>query len=316
MPGSKGAFWHGMFEALDVSVPIGDRGNELLRTLHPGVQRAVFANAPLARGEYKRRHSMSQSLIWLERLCDLDALAAVIILLREACEQGMHEVAFLVGASVYSLLLSSTVSGLGYQIRAEIAAIVMHRILPLAKSNGRVYVPDIARFEGSSKILRHLLRHCVDVDLKEQAHARRRQAYALLQGRYGQDLLFGFRATTALDTGRAEWPVESQIEIYTASRYERWALEVVASFRDEREVPLTVMTEVLNGVEAIRQRSDPSSYPKELAPTPQLSVLDALAFVKLPSAEHSEEFDRKALASVLAASPRASTWTTVLSAAA
>jgi hypothetical protein len=314
--GSRAAYWHGLFEALDVSVMIGARGDELLRKLHPGVQRAVFVNDALARGECKRRQSISQILIWLERHCDLDALAAAIFLLREAVEQGKHALAFRIAVSVYRLLLASSVSGLGYLIRAELAVIVMHRILPLAKSNGRVYVPDVARFEGSSKILRQLLRRLSDPTRKDQATVRRRLICALLEGRYGEDLLFGFRATTALDAALPEWPVESQIEIYTASRYERWALEVMSSFRDERSVPRMVITEVQSGGRAIKRRNDPYAYPPELVPMSHPSVLDALAFVELPSQERSTKFDQGAVTSVLAASPRAGDASYALAAAA
>ncbi|RDS82304.1 hypothetical protein DWU98_09785 [Dyella monticola] len=96
-----GAVW----TVLDTSKPMGDSGDELLRGLHHGVQRAVFKPGPLEYGHYVRRSALNLPLKLLESRPDLDAVAATVVLLREAYERGNRSRAFDIGRSLHATLL-------------------------------------------------------------------------------------------------------------------------------------------------------------------------------------------------------------------
>jgi hypothetical protein len=262
MPGSMASFLHGFFDAIDLSKPIGNRGSESIRALHPAVQRAMFVNKPLAMGVYQRRVVSRQLLRWLERVGDLDALAGAIILLREAAERCNHALAFEIGMSVHRLLLAATITGPARQLRSEIAVVVLFRILRIAKSNGREFVPDLEQFWAAGNNLR--LAICAADDWSNEPVSGKR-AYDFLAGRPGSDLYFKFRATTALDSTQAEWPVESQVDVYTERKYSEWAWSISIFERERKPIPAQVTDEIARGIKAIRARNDPRLFPPELA---------------------------------------------------
>ena len=121
VPGSKGHFRHALFDAVELTTDLGRGGDELFQRLHPSVQHAVFQRSALKHRVYRRRASLARTLALLEPQGDLEALAAGVVLLREAQEARADERAFQIGESLYRMLVIACTGTEATFIRVELA---------------------------------------------------------------------------------------------------------------------------------------------------------------------------------------------------
>ncbi len=112
--------------------PLGEVGDRLLRQLRPSIQSAIYEARKLDKGRYVRRRAPTQPLPRLGGQAGLHALAATVVLLREAHETGSRPRAFEIGRALYRMLLMAAVAtNLGY-IKLELFDFFIKWIFPIA----------------------------------------------------------------------------------------------------------------------------------------------------------------------------------------
>ena len=245
VPGSKGHFRHALFEAVDLTTTLGRGGDELLQRLHPSVQHAVFERSALKRRGYRRRTSLARTLALLEPQGDLEALAAGVVLLREAHEADADERAFQIGESLYRMLVIACTGTQAIFIRAELALLVLFLVLPLAESRGRAFVPDLAHFLRSCDRLNTVILGLEDGNQiggarEDCLRAMRR----VLHGDFGDDLRFGLMAKLAPAAQLDTLCAKSRYDLHRNALLTAWAWDALRSGKVEQFVPTDVLDQM------------------------------------------------------------------------
>jgi len=245
VPGSKGHFRHALFDAVELTTDLGRGGDELLQRLHPSVQHAVFQRSALKHRVYRRRDSLARTLALLEPQGDLDALAAGVVLLREAQEAHADERAFQIGDSLYRTLIIACTGTQAIFIRAELALLVLILILPLAESRGRRFVPDLAYFLRSCERLNTVILGLEDSNQiggarKDCLRAMRR----VLHGDFGDDLRFGLMAKLAPAVPLDTLCARSRFDLHRNAILTAWGWDALRSGKVEQYLPTAVLDEM------------------------------------------------------------------------
>ena len=115
MPGSAKQLRHPLWEILNVDGPIGSQGEGILKRLDPDLQSKLFLSG--RRGA--RRVADARLAAVLKRRCDIDTLAVMTLLCREASENQDYEMALYWAGETYYMLLR-----LGLELHR-------HRVCPL-----------------------------------------------------------------------------------------------------------------------------------------------------------------------------------------
>jgi len=245
VPGSKGNFRHALFDAVDLTTDLGRGGDALLQRLHPSVQNAVFERSALKHRVYRRRASLARTLALLEPQGDLEALAAGVVLLREAKEAQADEQAFQIGESLYRMLVIACTGTEATFIRAELALLVLTLILPLAESRGRAFVPDLAHFLRSCDCLNTVILGLEDNNRiggarQDCLRAMRR----VLHGDFGDDLRFGLMAKLAPAAPRDTLSARSRFDLHRNAVLTAWGWDALHSGKIEQFVPTAVLDQI------------------------------------------------------------------------
>ncbi|MGH8055329.1 MAG: hypothetical protein ACREP4_15570 [Stenotrophomonas sp.] len=192
IPGSNELLTSPAWVALDITTPLEKHGDTLLRCLRPSIQSAVFEKRELAKGCYVRRDSIGLSLRCLEGQADLQSLAAMVVLLRDADARGDRSKAFMIGQSLHRTLLMAAVGSPLKFISLELLEYFIRIIFPMAAE--KEFMMDLDR-DMLCKQAKWLMRTV------EQMHAAGRPGFTLngntgqlrrlLQLDFGFDLLFG-----------------------------------------------------------------------------------------------------------------------------
>lgn len=132
LPGSEELIATPAWCALDVTQPLDGRGDALLRSLRPSIQSAVFDERELATGRYVRRKSLRSSLKSLEGQAGLQSLAATVVVLHDAYENGDRPKAFTIGRSLHRTLLMAAVASSLKFISLELFEFFIRYIFPMA----------------------------------------------------------------------------------------------------------------------------------------------------------------------------------------
>ncbi|MCD9006306.1 hypothetical protein LDO31_08670 [Luteimonas sp. XNQY3] len=192
LPGSEELLASPAWRALDVTRPLEGCGDALLRSLRPSIQSAVFDEQELAKGRYIRRGALGTSLRSLEGQADLQSLAAIVVLLRDAHANGDRSKAFTTGRSLHRTLLMATVGSPLKFISLELFEFFIRDIFPMTA--GKEFAMDLDRnmLNAQAGWLRRTA-------MQLHAAGRRgfslvgntRQLRRLLQLDFGFDLLYG-----------------------------------------------------------------------------------------------------------------------------
>lgn len=180
------------WDLLDVSRPIGGDGDKLLRRLRPSIQSALFEERALAMGRYVRRTAPVQPLIRLEGQADLQAIAAAVVLLREAHEAGDASRAFDVGRTLHGIMLmAAVVTGLR-GIAPELFEYLIRYVFPLASDTFIAFDLDREILNAQADWLRSTIVHMEDNGWTGYVPGGpTRELRRLLSVDYGFDLRFG-----------------------------------------------------------------------------------------------------------------------------
>lgn len=225
------------WNALDTSTPLGDRGDHLLRRLRLGVQQAVFDPRRLDAGDYVRRDTPVRPVRMLEGQADLDGVAALVILLREANECGDLAHALEIGRSLYSALLTATTSTPLLLIASELFEYFNRIIFPLA-SDAEVEL-DLEQddFHEQRLLLIRTFLQLEDAGRFKYEEITTRAQRAILSGRYGFDLLFGLGPRWRLTKPPDQVSKSNRRFVASMDVAREWGLETLRSGQRMRLMP-------------------------------------------------------------------------------
>lgn len=225
-----------VWKVLDTSRPIGDGGDELLRGLSPGVQQSVFKPGPLAYGRYVRRSAPNLPLKLLESRHDLDAIAATVVLLREAYESENRQRAFQIGRSLHAtLLMAASCLPLCY-IAAELIEFFIWQIFPLAANDEVEFDLDGAEFCAQIRCFNRALLSLEDLGRIKTVNfgAEWRK---VLSFEFGFDLFYGLGPRWKLAKDPEMVSPGSKILVGENRIGRNWALPSLLSGRVQQLIP-------------------------------------------------------------------------------
>ena len=234
VPGSEQILLAAFWDAFDVSQPLQQRGDILLRGLRPGVVQAIYEPEPLAAGRYVRRRAPKVPLMRLEGQADLQSLAAAVVLLREAFEAQDRQRAFAVGHSVHSLLLMACAEMGEISIDEELLGFFVMKIFPLAATEEINFGSSLGELILQMKMLRAIHSSLKQVGTLSDKPASTKQLRKVPGNGYGFD--FGFALAPRLELvdepDQASEEARRLVGFRKASR--KWAFDVLLSGRREK----------------------------------------------------------------------------------
>ena len=191
VPGSADVWSTMAWEAFDVEKPIGSCGDELLKRSPPAVQNAVYDGNALDHGRYRRRRSLRTTLGMLECHANLEGVAAMTILLREAHQASDPERCYDIGCSIHAALLMATARNPVFGVRAELFEFFIRRVFPIA--SGKEIAFDVTASELSELTfqLQNMILRLEDqgrIDLVTAGSTR--DVRKILRGQFGFDLQY------------------------------------------------------------------------------------------------------------------------------
>ena len=228
-----------VWKILDTSVPIGGRGNELLRGLRIGVQRAIFEPSSFRYGRYIRRSAPNLPLKLLESHPDLDALAGTVVLLREAYERGNRQRAFDIGRSLHATLLMASACIPLSDVGRELIEFFIWKIFPMASDEEVAFDLDGAEFCMQMRCFNRVLLILEDKGLIEALDysADWRKIVSL---DFGFDLFYGLGPRLKLIKDPASSSAESRRFVGDNRIGRNWALPSLMSGRVQRLIPAEI----------------------------------------------------------------------------
>ncbi|WP_157510270.1 hypothetical protein [Lysobacter sp. Root559] len=236
-PGTSEILQTAAWEALDLTHPLGEGGDTLLRRLRPSVQEAVFDKS-LRRGRYQRRSSQLRPLRLLEGEADLDGIAALVVLLREAHEAGNAARAFNIGRSLHSALLMATNRTPLFYIALELFDFFISEVFPLAADEEIAF--DLHRDELSEQLL---LFSRTALQLEDQEKIGLVDDGPTLEWRkvlsyhFGFDLHFGLGPRFRLTKPPEEASKDARNFVSEMAIYRDWGLSALRSGIPQRLIP-------------------------------------------------------------------------------
>jgi len=225
-----------IWKILDTSKPIGESGDELLRGLHLGVQRAVFKPGPLTYGHYVRRSAPNLPLKLLESHPDLDAVAASVLLLREAYESRNCSRAFEIGRSLHATLLMAASCMPLCDIATELMEFFIWQIFPLAADHEVAFDLDAAEFYAQTRCFNRAL-----LSLEDQGRIKAVNFGSdwrkVLSFEFGFDLFYGLGPRWRLVNAPEASSSESRYLVETTRIRRDWALASLLNGRVQKLIP-------------------------------------------------------------------------------
>ncbi|WP_313413539.1 hypothetical protein [Stenotrophomonas sp.] len=233
------------WDLLDASRPIGQQGDTLLRQLRPSIQNAIFDERALAAGRYERRRAPIQPLRRLEGQADLQALAATVVLLREASEAGDRSRAFEVGVVLHRILLMAVVGTRLRWIAPELFEFFIRQIFPLAAGDEVTLQLDRNVLGAQSQWLNRTILEMEDAGWCGYIPGgTTRQLRRLLSVDYGFDLLFGLSPRLKLAVPSEQASEDARRWVGWSNAAWDWATSVLDAGRRESLMPDDVIAQM------------------------------------------------------------------------
>lgn len=253
------AFRHPLWEALNTSRSIAASGDALFRRLHPHVQRAIFEPKALEFQQYRRRPTLQRCLNLLESYAGLDALCALVILLREAQAAERADETLAIGRSLYHMQLMLSCQNKIAQLALALAIYLETIIYPLANDGEVGY--DVAPLETLRTAALFGIRVVAMEDsgrIRSVNGGSSRDWHRIFCGAHGWDLLFGFSPKYKLTVPVAKASVQARRNVASHEVARQWGHEVLREFRSEPVMPEKVMKAVSTAIIEPLATSDPS----------------------------------------------------------
>jgi len=203
--------------------------NTGLRQLARDVHAVIYKSSRYRHDETRISRLSSADLLRLERRAGLDALAAQIIFLRLADEQGDREQALEIGESIYRVLLILSTNLPLFNLYTEFLFLFQVYVFPMAHNGHRgVIVDDTSDFGRARDQLHWLRLELEDADLIGYTTKAENEAMAnLLHGKWGFHIQFALAAPIGLLSCASEKNADDQNMIATAERFRAWGWEMI-----------------------------------------------------------------------------------------
>jgi hypothetical protein len=244
VPGSSDWLRAVLWEALDFRRELSVSADQWLRRLRPSVQSAVYDKRHLELGLYRRRTSLAKTLEMLEcQASDLDGVAALVILLREAHASNNRQRCFQIGQSLHATLLMACTSYPVRGIRFELIGYFIQYVFPLAASDDIALDVRIEEFCELAYRLNITILQLEDAELIGLVNGgSTRDWRKILHGQFGFDLQFAYSprlkpAKACLKASAAECIASSLIA-------KEWGLAALREGRVERLMPDCVIKQM------------------------------------------------------------------------
>lgn len=249
VPGSAAVLVLPFWDTLNVNRSIGAAGDQLLRQLRPAVQEAVFDRRSLDMGRYRRRSSLRHTLTMLESRADLESVAALVVLLREADEVGNRKRALQIGQSLYLTLLMACSCNPLADLQPELFEFLIRCVFP--KANDGEVALDLDRDECCELGYRLgiTILQLEDQDLINAVNGgSTRDWRKILRGKFGFDLQFAYAPRLKLAKPPSQVSESSREWVGAAGVSKEWGLAVLRAGRVEQLMP----DEVIKAMAAAR----------------------------------------------------------------
>jgi len=245
-PGSSTILDHVIFEALDLSRPISQSTSRLLQRLRFEVQAAVYEEAMLKLDLFVRKNFSFEMIDEISSCAHIDAVAAFVILYREACEVETIAPIFSLGEGLYRNLLVVAVMSLNAPFGKELAAVVGQYVFALGSRGGCRVRLDIKLFQKQCNALELLIDYLY----------RRKRVSPTAEGycEAGHDILLGMlgQSISHLFLPSAEYSLpiecvtkEARVCVETTNNLRTWAWQTTMSGRHSNVVPDSIIDELL-----------------------------------------------------------------------
>ena len=245
LAGSGECLGSAAWKTLNTYHRLDGRGDALMRHLQVGVQQAVYDRRQLAVGRYKRRASLSRTLEMLEAQADLDGIAALILLLREANEAEDRKKSFQIGRSLHANLLMAGCSLPLSGIFPELLDFLSLQIFPLASGTEVAFNLDRHEMTQLSRLFLTTIQQLEDREQIEVVnHGPKREWHKLLLGKFGFDLKFAFAPRLKLIHAVNDSSEAARAEVASRRVVKEWAMGVLREGRVERFIPSHVWEEM------------------------------------------------------------------------
>lgn len=192
VPGSARILNHPLWEALRIRQPKKLTPNARFQQLGSRTCKVVYKTLPFGSGGGASRRALHRTLPMLERRAGIDALAALTILLKEANARSDTGAAMEIGRSLYNvlLMLCGATTSFG-SIAEELIELYSERIFRRIVHDGHYFNVRGFEFSEATKFLRLVLKDFLPAGKIDPIWGNKvRAMFALLDGKYGWDLLF------------------------------------------------------------------------------------------------------------------------------
>jgi hypothetical protein len=230
------------WKAFDVSHPLQGKGDLFLRSLRMGVQNAVFDPRQMEFGHYVRRSTLRRTLRMLEARADLDGVAAIVILLREAYEAGALGKAFIIGESLHGALLMAALGSPLVCVREEFYEFFIQKIFPMASNDEIAFDLDRRVLCEQARLLHTMMLILEDAGKIGFAHrGATGELCKILDGNFGEDLHYGLKPRWKLVKPAHASTDEARIRVVNRYILWDWGLQVLREGRVEQHIPREVL---------------------------------------------------------------------------
>lgn len=194
-PGSTRDLQHPLWIALDISSTSIMKGDDFLRKLNPTVQELIFEYSGEGFGSHLNRLRITQKILnRMERSADLDVLACLVWLLREASQQNDLNQTQMVFRTLHNTLLILSVELHTLKVALPLLKIFIDDILPLGLEENFSLDMDLSDYTYASAYLNLTVfqtnRGCGrSLSFKQRAQIM----HWLLQGGSGMDIPFAMQ---------------------------------------------------------------------------------------------------------------------------
>lgn len=241
IPGSLSNYDHVIFNFLDFSNPIANRGTDMLKKLHPTLQLAIFKESKHASYLDSNRKELSCILSSLEGFANLDSMAACIVLLREANENKNNEAAFKIGKSIYQISLMACAFSDVRSIAQEIGIFIIEDLLPLASTDEIIYSLEFKDYLSNInwlnweilKLEDNFIIGCMN---KDSCAAAKK----IFHGGYGSDLEWALKLPIKVRDDCMDVTERAKSSVKFNNYLRDWGREVIKSGRMVRLIPKSV----------------------------------------------------------------------------
>lgn len=218
-PGSMRIFNHPLWEVLDLDNGKIMEGEALLNRLSAELQVVLFKSEQVGIMKFVQRAPVNRDLLKkLELIADLDVLACLTWLLREAAENKCNSTKA-IGFSLHKVMTMMALELHALEIGLPLLQHFIDRVLPLALPRHHRMASTPLDYICASSVLNELAFHIKGAPKTLNWKSRAKNMEGLLSGRFGIDVPFAMGLRTARDEKYPWTPVKVIRELKSSADF-------------------------------------------------------------------------------------------------